>query len=271
MIELDSRLLRIMSPMMERVLVVDPSPASARMLMDLLHNIWPGQVWTATSVDTGLAVAGTVEPQMVFVEYSAADLDGLAFTRRLRRGDHACRKAPVIMITALATPGVILGARDAGVHEFLRKPFTNRDLVKRIEAVTRYPRGWIEGMAYVGPDRRRFNSADYNGVRKRRADTAETPEQARVLQALRIVRAAEAGLKTDPSQAYRALYAQALELRRAGRVTGNLELEQAAANLQTYLERAAKPEAVTAEELQPHAERITAFIPEGEARRRTAA
>nr|6SFT_A Chain A, Two-component receiver protein CleD [Caulobacter vibrioides NA1000] len=34
------------------------------------------------------------------------------------------------------------------------------------------PREWVEAVAYVGPDRRRFNSADYKGPRKRKADAS---------------------------------------------------------------------------------------------------
>ena len=45
-----------------------------------------------------------------------------------------CRQAPVITVTGAATAGAILAARDAGVHEFLRKPYSMKDLVRRLEA-----------------------------------------------------------------------------------------------------------------------------------------
>ena len=65
----------------------------------------------------------------------------------------------------------IKGARDAGAHEFLRKPYTIKDLFKRVENVILKPRDWIEAQMYVGPDRRRFNSESYTGARKRKAET----------------------------------------------------------------------------------------------------
>ena len=74
------------------------------------------------------------------------------------------------MISGDATAAQILGARDAGVHEFMRRPYTMGDLQKRLEAVSGRPRDWIEAIHYVGPDRRRFNSADYKGPTKRRTD-----------------------------------------------------------------------------------------------------
>ena len=54
----------------------------------------------------------------------------------------------------------------------MRKPFTIKDLERRLEAVTLKPRDWVEAVQYVGPDRRRFNSAEYKGPRKRKADAS---------------------------------------------------------------------------------------------------
>ncbi len=194
--------------LMQRVLVVGAQPASSKLLADLLRDICQCQIWTASETPRALAVAEGVEPHVVFVDHGAG-LDGLGFTRALRRSDVGCRKAPVIMVSSEATAAVIIGARDAGVHEFLRKPFTIRDLTRRLEAVAARPRDWVEGIGYVGPDRRRFNSGDYSGPLKRRVDHAVTPDEARVQQALKILKAALAAIEIDPRQALRAMRAQA--------------------------------------------------------------
>ena len=167
---IDAKLVRVFAPFLARVLIVDPSPGPARMLGEILRDISPGEVWTAATTPAALKLAEATNPLLIFVEYQGEGLDGLSLTRKLRRSAFGCRMAPVIMTTSQATPAAILGARDAGVHEFLRKPFTTGDLVKRLDAVTRQPRRWIEATDYVGPDRRRFNSAEYQGSRKRRGD-----------------------------------------------------------------------------------------------------
>jgi two-component system, response regulator PdtaR len=95
------------------------------------------------------------------------------------------------------------------VHEFLRKPYSMKDLVRRLEAVTLRDRDWVEGVGYIGPDRRRFNSGEYAGPLKRRTDGSETPYQQKINQALKIVRAAVAAAETDPEQAMRAMVTQA--------------------------------------------------------------
>lgn len=227
------RTLQRIAAKMQRVLVVDPSTASQRLLADQLRNVGSSvQMFAAATTEQGWAMARTIEPQMIFVEHLGAGVDGLALARKIRRSDLLCRQAPIIMCTAEATPQIIFGARDAGIHEFMRKPFTIKDLERRLEAVTMKPRDWVEAVQYVGPDRRRFNSAEYKGPRKRKADQAGTPA-ARLSQALRIVKSAAQALDSDPAQARRALAAQATELRAVGEAVKEPRLIDAAAALAT--------------------------------------
>jgi CheY-like chemotaxis protein len=260
-----SKLDQALAPHLERVLIVDQSGAAARVLAEQLHNIHRGQVWTAVTTAKALSTAQAADPQIIFVECEGPGLDGLAFTKALRRSSFSCRKVPVVMATAQATPAVILGARDAGVHEFLRKPFTSKDLVRRLEAALLRPRGWVEGVAYIGPDRRRFNSAEFKGARKRRADSARSVEEATALQALRIVAAAIGAIETDPQQAYRSLWAQAVDLQRAATKIRNESLREAATELQRQLKTIGGPDQLTRAELEPFTRKLLGFLPKSQA------
>lgn len=261
--QLDAKRVQTMSPFLERTLVVDASAPAARLMTELLRDIWPGQAWTAATTERALALAERVDPGLILVEHSGEGLDGLVFTRRLRRSILVCRTAPVIMVTATATAAAILGARDAGVHEFLRKPFTNADLVRRVEAVTLQPRPWIEATGYVGPDRRRFNSANFMGKRKRRTDPLNRagPEQERIGQAIRIVVSAAKSVESEPFQAARALNVQATELAEAAAAIKDSALAHAAGALQRYLASVADGARLTREGVQAHADRLMAFLP----------
>ncbi len=197
--------------LMQRVLIVDPQAASAKLLSDLLRNVGPCQIWTAGDAKRGLELAQTVEPLLVFVEHGGG-LDGAGFTRGLRRSYMTARRAAVIVVSPEATAAAIISARDAGAHEFLRRPYTINDLSRRLEAVARRPRAWVEGIDYIGPDRRRFNAGDYGGPLRRRIDHATTPDEARIVQALRNLKAALAALDREPRQALRSLQAQAQDL-----------------------------------------------------------
>ena len=201
-----------MAPKLKRVLMADPEPGAARLFGDLMRDIAHSHIWVGGTTERALKIAETCDPQLIVVCLGDERLDGLGLVRKLRRSHWACRKAPVITITGVATAGMILAARDAGVHEFLRKPYSMKDLLRRLEAVTLRDRDWVEGVAYIGPDRRRFNSGDYAGPLKRKTDGSETPYQQKINQCLKIVRAAVAAAETDPAQAMRAMLAQATTL-----------------------------------------------------------
>jgi response regulator RpfG family c-di-GMP phosphodiesterase len=231
----ESKLIARMAPMLRKALVIDPAPASARLLGDLLRNISQGQIYTASTNKRGMELAAQVDPQVVFVELSGAGVDGVEFARKFRRSDVLCRQAPIIVVTATATAQSIMAARDAGVHEFLRKPYTAKELVRRLEAVTLRQRDWVEAVQYIGPDRRRFNSDDYTGPLKRRSDNKASTDSQRILQALRIIKSALTAIDSDPSQALRALRAQAGDLQRVAVAISDMSLATEAADLQRFL------------------------------------
>ena len=232
----DAKVIQRMSPLLQRVVIVDPAPLSSRLLSELMRDVARSQIWIAESNDKAMRMAAAYDPHIIFVEHAAGQVDGLAFTRELRRSHIGARYAPVIMVTGQATAASILAARDAGVHEFLRKPFTMKDLLRRLEAVTLRQRDWVEAVNYVGPDRRRFNSGDYSGALKRKSDTPETREAERLAQAMKILRSAISAVGSDPVQAMRAMQAQVAELRKCGMSVADLKLTTAAIDFSRYLD-----------------------------------
>ncbi|MBX7250133.1 MAG: response regulator [Caulobacteraceae bacterium] len=235
----DNRQIQRLEPYVRRALIVDPHPGSARLLGELLKGLGARQLAFEPEERRALEMARELDPGLIFVERSGARLDGESFTRRLRRSNYACRKAPVIMVTSDATASSIKGARDAGVHEFLRKPFTAGDLLKRIEVCVLKQRDWIEAVQYVGPDRRRFNSGEYAGPRKRRADTGAAGKDAvqadHIDRCLRILRSALAQWSNDPVQALRAVGEQTQQLKKLASAKGEARLAVAVGGLELAL------------------------------------
>ena len=261
MFNAEPKTLAKLKPHIERVLVVDPYAASTRILYDLLKNMGAGDVETTTRSSHGLEIAESFNPQLVLTELEGTHVDGPLFTKRLRRSECAARHAPVIVITAEATAEKIKAARDSGAHEFLRKPFKAGDLFRRVENVSLKPRPWVEGVMYVGPDRRRFNSGDYAGPRKRRSDGKATgPRYAeRVDQALKVLSSAMLQAHLDPAQAQRSMQAQLEELSAVALHAGDPRLVRAVAGLDRYvtaLGRGYSPDQARA--LDPDFNRLTA-------------
>ena len=259
MLSADAKTNQRIFALMQRVLIADPQPASSKLLSGILRDICACQIWTAPDAHKAMTVAQGIEPHVIFVDHGPS-LDGAAFTRAIRRSEMMCRKSPVIMISAQATAAAIIGARDAGVHEFLRKPFTIKDLVRRLEAVSTRPRDWIEGIGYVGPDRRRFNSGNYAGTLKRRVDHVATPDEARFVQALKILKAALAAIESDPRQALRSMLAQASDILASSRAKSDITLSAAAVAFGQRLESVSAT-ALPAAEIQALAEPLLAYLP----------
>ena len=235
MIFSDSKSPRQLASHLQRVLLVDSTQANARMMAELLKDLGSGRTYIETTEAGALESCKQLEPQLIITEFAGPTFEGLRVTKALRRSGLACRMAPVIMVTAEATAAAILGARNAGVHEFLRKPFAIRDLSRRIEAVMLHRRDWIEAVNYVGPDRRRFNSGEYQGPRKRRSDNAAQEAAGRVEQALRILKSALGAIESEPMQARRSIQAQAADLHAVAVKASDMKLMAAVAPLQRAL------------------------------------
>jgi len=246
---LDAKTMQKIAPVVRRVLIVDPNPAAARLLSDLLKGFGSRDVAVEGDEARVIDLAREMEPGLILTERTGPKLDGEALARRIRRSSLSCRRVPIIMVTAEATASTIKGARDSGVHEFLRKPFTSGDLFRRVENLATKPRDWVEAVGYIGPDRRRFNSDDYAGPGKRKADKPASAAEAVVAvkdQAMRILASAMAQFDTDPMQAVRAIKQQAETLKALAIKTGDASLAIAAAGLETNLAAGAPTKATLA-------------------------
>lgn len=260
MFEADKKHIIRMAPMLHRVVIGDPQSAQARVIGQMMRDLVGSEVAIATTPEQVMDVAANNDPQILFLEKTDR-FDGVGLTRKIRRSSLSCRKAPVILTTVTATAAGILQARDAGVHEFLLKPFTTKDLLRRLEAVTLRQRDWIEAVNYVGPDRRRFNSGDYTGPLKRRSDR-QTPERQRVSQAIKILKSALGAFDSDPEQAIRSIEAQLADIFQSATAAGDTRLASTAQQLAMHIMRAkAAGQRLSSAELEQKAQSVLAFAP----------
>ena len=108
---------------------------------------------------------------LVIVDFNMFPLDGVEFTRLVRNSpDSANPYLPIIMMTGHSEKSRVYEARDAGVTEFVVKPITAKAILDRIQAVIFKPRPFVKTDGYFGPDRRRVQSGDYAGEKRRATD-----------------------------------------------------------------------------------------------------
>lgn len=156
-------------PLLRRALIVDPRSQIAGLLRECLETFGCREVRIEADPSAALDAARSFEPTLIVTE-ALGDADPFALVRSIRRSPMACRTAPVIVLTTLATTSAVKLAKDAGAHEFLRKPFSPPDLMRRLDHLAKQSRPWVENAAYAGPDRRMFNSG---GAKRRLSDRLE--------------------------------------------------------------------------------------------------
>ena len=155
-------------PLLRRVLLVEPNPHQAQLLSECLTAFGGGDFAFQADRDAAVEAARTFDPTLIVTE-AFDDADPFALVRSIRRSTMGCRQAAVVVLTTLATASALQAAKNAGVNEFLRKPFNRRDLLRRLDHLST-PRPWVDKPAYAGPDRRTFNSG---AARRRLSDRVE--------------------------------------------------------------------------------------------------
>jgi len=108
---------------------------------------------------------------LIITDWLMDPVDGIEFTKKIRMSeDSPNRFVPIIMITGYSAMKRVESARDAGVTEFLIKPFTAHDIGKRIAYTINKPRDFVECESFFGPDRRRVTLPNYKGPLRRHND-----------------------------------------------------------------------------------------------------
>lgn len=115
-----------------RVLVVDDHPAFRRALTSALRMVKDIEVaGEAGGGLQGADLAVTSEADLVLMDLSMPDLDGISAMRRIHRQRPGM---PVVILTAHADPGVEKEAREAGASGFLAKGTALEELVGVLHA-----------------------------------------------------------------------------------------------------------------------------------------
>ncbi|MHA6690703.1 response regulator [Devosia sp. A449] len=138
------------------VLVADHSAHMAALVAVMLRGLGRRDIREAYDANRAMAELNRRVFDVLVIDDALDGLDGVAFTKKLRANtDSQNRHIPIIMMSAAPDAKRIAEARDAGVTEFLRKPFAANHLQTRLLSIEAHPRGFIDAAAYQGPDRRR--------------------------------------------------------------------------------------------------------------------
>jgi CheY-like chemotaxis protein len=115
-----------------RVLVVDDEPGTRSLIVRALED----ELYTVSQADNGpdaLRMIGDQMPDLVVLDYKMDGMDGMAVTRALRARPET-RLLPILMLTAMTDEPSTRAGFDAGVTDYVTKPFSVPQLTSRVRA-----------------------------------------------------------------------------------------------------------------------------------------
>ncbi len=125
--------------MQKRILIVEDEASIRDMVAFALRKAGMEPVHAADARAAQLAMAEQV-PDLILLDWMLPGMSGLDLARRLRKED-LTREIPIIMLTARGEEMDRVNGLEAGVDDYVIKPFSTRELLARIRAVLRRSQG----------------------------------------------------------------------------------------------------------------------------------
>jgi CheY-like chemotaxis protein len=114
----------------KKILIVDDLPQNLQVLGNTLRNCG-FQIAFATSGKQALSIAALKMPNLILLDMSMPEMDGLAVCKKLKE-DIKTKNIPVVFLTAKTESESIMKAMKAGGNDYVVKPFNTDDLLGRI-------------------------------------------------------------------------------------------------------------------------------------------
>jgi DNA-binding response OmpR family regulator len=117
---------------MFKVLTIDDDPSMTDLLTLLLktHGL---DAYIANSGEEGLQMIHKVSPDVVILDLMMSDMDGWQVCRQVR----SFSIVPILILSALDSPGLVARALDGGADDYLIKPVSSGVLVAHLNTLVR--------------------------------------------------------------------------------------------------------------------------------------
>lgn len=141
------------------VAIADPDSRMAQLVKRVLTSLGCKHIFTTRDGQQMIELMQEEPVDLIITEWDMSPMNGIDLSMFLRRSPESPnRMVPIIMLTSKNEHEDIRQARDAGISEYLIKPFSAKTLMERMYAVVEEPRSLIIAPSFVGPDRRRISS-----------------------------------------------------------------------------------------------------------------
>ena len=117
-----------------RVFIVDDYNTMLRILRNLLRQLDINNVEEATNGDTAYQMLQRTPPDLIISDWNMAPVTGLDLLKKVR-SDAKLKHIPFIMVTAESKTENVIAAKQAGVSNYIVKPFNAETLRAKIASV----------------------------------------------------------------------------------------------------------------------------------------
>ena len=113
---------------MFKILIIDDDPAMTDLLKIIL-NTTGAELLTANSGMEGVLAAQSKKPDIIILDLMMAGVDGWQVCKSIRQFS----KIPILVLSALDSPGVVAHALETGADDYLVKPVPARVLIAHLQ------------------------------------------------------------------------------------------------------------------------------------------
>ncbi len=152
-----------------KVLVVESSVPMFQLVKGVLNllTVPEKNIFAAYSPEEAFAAFQQERHDLILVDWLQNPDRGIHLTKIVRRHKNTPNAfVPIIMTAGSGHLSRVIKARDAGITEYLVKPFSAKSLADRLIRVVEKPREFAICPTYVGPDRR-VRQIDFDGNDRR--------------------------------------------------------------------------------------------------------
>jgi two-component system chemotaxis response regulator CheY len=117
------------------VLIVDDYKTMLRIIGNLLKQLGFNNIDEATDGSMALELCENKKYGLIISDWNMEPMSGLEFLKQLRAGAGINKMAPFIMVTAESKTENVIAAKQAGVNNYIVKPFNADTLRTKITSV----------------------------------------------------------------------------------------------------------------------------------------
>jgi two-component system chemotaxis response regulator CheY len=115
-----------------KILIVDDFASMRRIIRNTLKQIGFKNVFEADDGTTALAMLEDQPVDVILADWNMPKMSGLELLKKVRQ-DKALKSIPVLLVTAEAQKENVIEAIQAGVSNYIVKPFTPDSMKQKLE------------------------------------------------------------------------------------------------------------------------------------------